>query len=189
MRPRVVYDLDGTMNELNDYVLTELGQPLDLFKRYSLRENTHISREIQNEILRMWSDPATFRKVQFSQGIEQTVLMSGSQCMDFRIHSICLVTGVEEVKRNSLLGMGMKDSSIFLETGFSKKMIDCEIAVEDSLENLFNSKAKYKILRKRSYNRIENYPEYIGKIDLLEVDNLMEANSLVIDLVMQEYKK
>lgn len=186
--PKVIYDLDGTMNELNDYVLEQLGQPLDLFKRYDLRENVHISRDVQNEILSMWTSPETFKKVPYSKGMEQAILMSESKCMDFKIHSMCLVPAVAEVKKDSLAGLGLSSGSIILETGFSKKMMECDIAVEDSLENLFNSNAKYKILRKRSYNRMENYPEYRGKLKVLEVDNLMEANSLVMELIMQEYK-
>lgn len=187
MRPVVIYDMDDTITRLSEYVLNKTDVKPEQFIRYNLEENEAISLEKKQLIQAIWESADTFREVIFEDDIERLVEISKLSDIDFKIHSMSLTEEIMEVKRQRLTELGFDINKIYLDLGRNKDMKACDIIVEDSIHNLSNSLAKFKVLMNRNHNQIKNYPEY-RDLNFIRTPSLVQANDVVINILRNTYK-
>ena len=202
---RVVYDMDGVLNYLNEHVFNKLGIPdkLDIIKRYSMRENAElgiITSEQARVINSLYREPEIFKEVHKLDGIERLMDIEnrykgidsniGSR-ISVSIYSQCLSKEIYEVKYAFVKAHipTMPMDRVHLTTDTTKKAVDwATIIVEDSLENILRyDKEVVKVLIDKPYNKFENFEELREKIaeagKIIRVGSLNEAIDVVEKVV------
>lgn len=174
---KVIFDVDDTLWSLNKRVAKITGIDYDKLTIFSVHDNTNLTENEKQEMLRVYADTDTFRDIKWDDGIEHI----GSIPADIYINSNNSTEEIAKVKREQLHGIldipddhivmnitGLKKSSI------TKKVIDEDtyILVDDSLHNIEMSTAVYNIVIRRPWNQHSPVPE--GK-NIIFVDNLYNA--------------
>ncbi len=167
----VVYDLDGVLNQLNEYVFDELGISQKLcIKHYNIYKNTDtLSRNEMESIINMYHNAEIFGNLQLVPGARRIKNVKNvvNNKINVIIHSLCYNTMVKSVKREWIKNnLGLYNECVKLEVGSSKGIIkSADIVVEDSLEQLLKyDREVVKILINKTYNKHGKYPKVGGII-------------------------
>ncbi len=180
----VVYDLDGVLNQLNEFIFSQLGIAQKLgIKHYNLYDNTDIltGRDINN-IISMYHNAETFRMAPPVVGADRikNVIKYWPSRVNVIIHSLCYNHRIKSVKMKWIKNnLEIHNSSMRLEVGSSKGTIkNATIVVEDSLDQLLKyDENTVKILIDKTYNRY-----YAGE-DIVRVNSLNEAIDKVEEII------
>lgn len=189
----IVYDLDGVLNMLNEYVFGKLGilDKLDKLKFYNISKNIHILSDGEiNGILSMYSCADTFILSKAVEGINRITNVEDKYPGKVKvvINSLCYSPDVMDAKRLWLSKYTkVKEDNIILQYGGVKNGLDnADIVVEDCLKNLLDIKCnKAKILIDKPYNRFSK--SIWGDLEILRVRDLNEAIDKVEGIVENVY--
>lgn len=177
---KVIWDVDGVLWDINDYIYKKLGIESEYSKRIHYKvELMGYSKEVEREIVRLYGDKEVFENVEFDDGVDEiNKLELEGVCKSF-IHSHNYTEEVAEIKRRRLTEklVEIPKSRMRLDVlrgteVVIKELEESDVVVEDSLDNLINCKAKLKILIEQPYNIMEMSKKDYG-IDV--VKNVSEA--------------
>lgn len=174
---KVIFDVDDTLWSLNKRVSEITGIDYGKFTVFLVHDNTNLTEDEKQEMLRLYADTDTFRDIEWDDGIEHI----GSIPADIYINSNNSTEEIAKVKREQLHSVleipdnhivmnitGLKKSSI------TKKIIDEDtyILVDDSLHNIEMSTAVYNIVIRKPWNQHSPVPK---NKHIIFVDSLYDA--------------
>lgn len=175
---KVVFDRDGVLNELNQKVAETVGVLYDLFKTYNITENTHFSEDVRTAIYRCYKDPQIFADVPPAKGVEEIARLKNDKRVYLVVHSLSYSDVIANVKKEWDKKHGIDFFDEYMDCcGEQKEMKDAFILVEDCIDNILRSPAKYKILINQPYNQ--------GAIpdNTFRVDGIPEAIKIIEELI------
>lgn len=177
---RVVFDIDSTLNKLDEYVYGEVGilHKLENQKRYQLEHemNSLLTSEDREKIHALWEDYDTFIKCPMDEDIDEVVKMSLSDSFSVIIHSTCMAEEVAKAKEVVMSEYFDKSNVQFVFEICTKNQLENIFAVvEDNIEYLKDLKATHKLLLDRPYNKAENYNIIESDYNITRVATLKEA--------------
>lgn len=183
----IVYDVDDVLNNLNAYVFNTLKVPAA--SRFNIRECTEYTKEQQDEILQMYSNPETFRNITYVEGAREICDVEKSGRARVWINSRNLTQEIAEIKQKSLLESipDLKANQIEMQIGAGdKKKISsfADIVIEDCLGNiLMYEKHTTKILINKNHNQAKSYGISDSKEGIIRVPTLVHANLIIRKMV------
>lgn len=189
----VVYDLDGVLNGLNEYVFRQLGieHKLDKLKYYNIARNTHILRDREiRDILNMYGEANSFISCGAIEGADRITNVEERYPGKVRVmvNSLCYSLQAAEAKRLWLRKYTkVKEENIVLQYGTVKDGVEnADIVVEDCLKNLLDIKcSRAKILLDKPYNRFSE--SMWTSLGITRVRDLNESIKKVEEIVKNGY--
>lgn len=176
---RIIFDLDSTINNLNEYVYKEIVRfPFERINSYNISKNG-LSPEQVNTVLAAYNNPSTFAKLSPVHGAEKMRFLIKNPFVKVYVHSLSTRKEINGIKMKWIkeLYPYFDEDKILLVCGEEKKMLDdVYVQVEDCLENLMRSTAKHKILINKPYNQCQTLPDNIYRVESLsEAFDLIEV--------------
>lgn len=178
---KIIFDRDGVFNQLNRKVAETLGFMYDLFKVYHIESNPHFSEDMQAAIYRCYNDPKIFADVSPAQGYMDIARIKQDDRVRLIVNSLSSSKVIAKVKKEWDKKHGIDFFDEYLDCfGEKKQMQEAFIQVEDCIENIERSPAKFKILINQPYNQGE-MPK-----NTFRVNGLTEAVEIILDLLKKE---
>lgn len=187
---KIIFDVDDTLWSLNKRVSQITGIDYDKLTIFSVHDNTNLTEDEKQAMLRAYADTDTFRNIEWDAGIEHI----GSIAADIYINSNNSTEEIAEVKREQLHSiLNIPDDHIVMnitglnKSSITKKVIDKDtyILVDDSLHNIEMSTAVYNIVIRRPWNQHSSVPK---DKSIIFVDNLYNAILTVNDILSTSEK-
>lgn len=176
----IVYDLDGTLNNLNEMAFSGLEEEYANLKYYNIDRNDNLTAAQKKLVMNRYKDVSVFKSLSPVSGADRIVDIK-DKCLwfvDVVIHTHSLTDKVIPVKEKFISHCipKLEPDKVIYSTGDAKGIISgADIIVEDSLEHLSKySKYKVRILVDKPYNKFENYPS-IDSTGIVRVDTLNDA--------------
>ena len=184
---KIVYDVDDVLNNLNDYCLRKLNLPWA--PRFNTYENECYTKEQADALMEMYGNPETFRNLTYVEGADQIYHVEADGHAEVHINSRNFNQDVADVKletlRKLIPGLPLDRVEMQIGLGSDKKIdLDADIIVEDCITNCL--KYRYdtiKILIDKPNNQSKVYDIDESEHNIIRVDNLIQANSIIRDFV------
>ena len=189
---RIVYDVDDTLNNLNDYVHEKLGIKTRA-DRFTIRECKVYSVEQQDAILEAYGDPETFKNLSYVPGATDIFDIEELGNIEVYILSRNFNSDIADIKTESILreipGATVERIEMQIGNGEGKRIDElADIIVEDCLDNCLKyDKEVIKIIIDKPHNKLETYG--LSQEDcpnLIRVKSLLAANQVIRDLLELE---
>lgn len=198
---KIVFDIDDTLNNLNDFVCTHLGISRDKLNKYSIEKCENLTKQQKEAILLMYNDIETFKNLYWVSGAERIEdfhsVRIGRFCTGVYIHSTSMTEEIADYKRVILKRDFpiIPDKNISLEYGSNKKSCfnDAFIVVEDNIENLLKyPDGTIKILIDKPNNKDEIYgvnPNTSGIIRVVNLSSALNVISSILNVMQMTQEK
>ena len=177
---KVIFDIDDTLNKLNEYIYRELGiiDKLSYTKRYELTHemNTELTKDDIENIVHLWHNYDTFIKCPLDESIGEVTKLSLSDKYSVVLHSTCMNEAVAKAK-DIVMQMYLDKSKVeyIFEIDCKNPLEESFAVVEDNLMYLINTNTKHRVLIDKSYNKAENYGITDEEYGITRVNSLKEA--------------
>lgn len=183
----IEYDVDDTLNNLNDFVFDKLG--FEPPRRFRILDCTdQYTPEQIKAILDCYGNPEIFKSLRFVPGAKDICSFEKTGKARVGINSKNFNEDILKIKMADIIREipGISTDRIFmtLGAGYDKRPTDADIIVEDCLENIhkYSDKAA-RILLNRSYNQSEVYGTTDAEHNIIRVESLVEANAIIKSVV------
>lgn len=178
------FDLDDTLWDLNDYVYNKAGiNGLSLSDAtvFNCEYNKNLTDYQKNAIMLCYSDPETFQKLEFVDGVDEICELQDGDRANITIASSCCSFNVHQVKLRRLGEIKRSDSfysSLTVYPNHSRGPGD--ILVDDSMENIRNTDFRFYILIDKPWNtnRVE-FLDVLSSKHIYRVSSLKEAIEII----------
>ena len=151
------------------------------FTTYIIDENPHFNEEVRSAILRCYTNPQFFMELPPADGYLEIARIKKDPRVHLIVNSLSMTESIREVKREWDKKHGIDFFDEYLDDhGSHKTMQEGFIQVEDCMENICRSPAKFKILINKPYNQGEL------PANTFRVSGLTEAVDVIESLLTQE---
>ena len=175
---KIVFDRDGVFNELHSKVAEKLGFFVDLFKEYKIEKNEHFDEDMKKAIYNCFDDPQIFADVEPAKDYMRIGELRQFEHVHLIVHSLSSTALIAQTKKEWDKKHGIDFFHEYIDSfGRKKEMLEAFVQVEDCLENLQNSPAKYKVLINKLYNQ-KPLPK-----NTFRVNDLLEAVDVIKSLI------
>ncbi len=163
---RVFYDVDDVLNNLNERVFGEVGVDPAKIKYYRINKNKALTVDQATKIIELYGDGDLAYSLDLVDGANRItdILEKFGDMVEVGLHSVSMTEAVHTAKENmlkeKLVGFDKLDVRLELCCDSDKTVINGDeitVLVEDSLENVLKSEARYNILVDKPHNQFEYY--------------------------------
>lgn len=195
-RTKVVYDLDGTLNDINATICRQHNIDPRILTKYHTHENHDLSTLQKRQIMNGYNSIHTFVNTPLFTEAQELINLNDwfyddntGNGFDIMINTLSFTYEIAEYKREMLKKqLGFRDDQIINPVGTYKDDVeDAYILVEDNPFSIVKSGAVHNILIRKSYNNL-----LANKISLDHISNvyivadLKVANQLVRGLMLTQ---
>lgn len=175
---KVVFDVDSVLWDLNRRVADIVNVRYEDFVEYHCFNNSRFSKEQQNLILECYYSKSVYENIEWNVGADKIKDLEKLNC-EVWITSHCLSEDIAKVKLPQLLKhTSVQEDHIILEVinvESSRYIDDAFILVDDSVQNLLNSKAKNNIVIDQPWNATIKSDELLKSIGVHRCIDLQSA--------------
>lgn len=158
---KIVLDMDDVMWGMNEIVCARLGIDINKLHKYDVGTNTMLTESEKSILLREYSNPDTFKDIEWSDGVLEIPLLT-SLGAEVYLNSKANSDGVVRQKHIELSKIDViPRGNINIGIGASKVIgDDVEIFVDDCMEHHISNQVAYNILIDKPWNTPRE--EFIG---------------------------
>lgn len=179
---KIIFDRDGVFNELNAKVADTVGFSYEQqFTVYRIDANPYFSKDVRSAIWQCYANPQFFAELPPAVGYLEIARIKRDPRVHLVVNSLSTTEAICNVKREWDKKHGIDFFDEYLDScGQHKIMQEGFIQVEDCMDNICRSPAKFKVLINKPYNQ--------GRIpaNTFRVGGLTEAIVVIENLLTQE---
>ena len=179
VKRKIVFDVDDILWGLNKIATDKANIDYNKIVVYSAKENYLLTEDERRRLLEVYSDPDTFRYINWYDGVEDIIRLE-QKGAEVYINSNSFNIEISELKRKQLKSiLDLPDDRLILNvlTDCKKKEIGDGVwcFVDDSPHNIASSTAVYNIAVKTPWNTSEHALDIIGDKDVIILDTLKDV--------------
>jgi len=183
----VVFDIDDVLNDLVKTTLDIVGVPekYELKKRYYVEECEEIFSKNQMEMMKkLWENGDTYTLCKPQPGIEKLNKIMEIENVDLKIHSFCdSIDAANSKKKFVKTYINVNDDNLVLELNNKTPFNYAFAIVEDHFQYLCKTKAKYKLLIDKPYNKAEEYGTTDKEQGILRFSSTNDAIEFIMEVL------
>lgn len=183
----VVFDIDDVLNDLINTTLDIVGVPekYELKKRYYVEECGEIFSIDQMEMMKkLWKNGDTYTLCKPQPGIEKLNKIMEVENVDLKIHSFCASEDAANAKEEFVKAhTNVTDDNLVLELNNKTPFNYAFAIVEDHFQYLCKTKAKYKLLIDKPYNKAEEYGTTDKEQGILRFKTTEDAIEFILEVL------
>lgn len=179
VKRKIVFDVDDILWGLNKIATDKANIDYNKIVVYSAKENYLLTEDERKRLLEVYSDPDTFRYINWYDGVEDIIKLQ-QKGAEVYINSNSFNIEISELKRKQLKSiLDLPDDRLILNvlTDCKKKEIGDGVwcFVDDSPHNIASSTAVYNIAVKTPWNTSKHALDIIGDKDVIILDTLKDV--------------
>ena len=179
VKRKIVFDVDDILWGLNKIATDKANIDYNKIVVYSAKENYLLTEDERKRLLEVYSDPDTFRYINWYDGVEDIIKLQ-QKGAEVYINSNSFNIEISELKRKQLKSiLDLPDDRLILNvlTDCKKKEIGDGVwcFVDDSPHNIASSTAVYNIAVKTPWNTSKHALDVIGNKDVIILDTLKDV--------------
>lgn len=179
VKRKIVFDVDDILWGLNKIATDKANIDYNKIVVYSAKENYLLTEDERRRLLEVYSDPDTFRYINWYDGVEDIIRLE-QKGAEVYINSNSFNIEISELKRKQLKSiLDLPDDRLILNvlTDCKKKEIGDGVwcFVDDSPHNIASSTAVYNIAVKTPWNTSKHALDVIGDKDVIILDTLKDV--------------